>query len=256
MSFKHKEATVLVTGQPIRSSEEKSMITFRFQWSDIHNYQLYFYNYKSLGTNINPVKVSGRTFYRCCEMYYLDTSGEDLVRPFFNFLSTNYAEVVLKWKNIYAYEWVFNEFLRNCEKNNGWVLDLGAGHGFGSEVYRRIPHRKLKLISFDLSDGMLRNCPKSLERLAGKAEYLPLQDECLRGIVAVYMLHYVRTFENAFEEIARVLQPGGVFGFVVYRHDSKKDKYQRILEAKGFGITLFKTDDSNPPEYKITAIRS
>ena len=256
IQLQKEEVLLLVTKKPIHYCNENNNIALRSQWSDFRDRHLLFYECRYTGNKPSSVQVAGRTFHRCCEVYYLDTSEVDLVGPFFNYLSANYENTVQKWKNAGAYKWVFTEFLGTCKKKNGWILDLGAGHGFGTEIYKKIPHGKLRLVSFDLSNAMLVRCPKGVDRIVGKAGHLPFSDQCLCGIVAVYMLHYLAIPENAFEEIARTLEPRGIFGFVAYRHDSQKNKYHEILKNNGFEIAGFKTDDGNPPEYRIIAIKS
>jgi ubiquinone/menaquinone biosynthesis C-methylase UbiE len=242
---------LLVTQKPI---ECNGKISFSTKWVDQGNDALIVYNYSISGTPPAFLRVKGRIFQRCCERYYLDVSEYNVVSTFFDFLSENYSKTIIKNTNVDAYKWAFLA-LFNFAKKAGWVLDIGAGHGFGLKIYSKIPHGQTQLVALDMSRKMLSHCPKGPERIAGDAFALPISNKCLSGVIAVYMLHYLSTPEKVIKEIARTLIPEGVCSFVIYRHDPHKVEYPEYLKKSGFQSIQVTEWGCEPPEYRIIATK-
>lgn len=92
---------------------------------------------------------------------------------------------------------------------SGVVADLGCGPG---HVAAELATRGARVIAVDLSAKM---CSLALGRSApsacGDLIALPLADDCLAGLVCWYALIHLEQGERraAYEEMARVLAPGG-----------------------------------------------
>jgi SAM-dependent methyltransferase len=110
------------------------------------------------------------------------------------------------------HRWVFERFDLPAEAR---VLEVGCGPGeLWLQNAERIP-AGWRLTLADLSPGMLE---KAREGLGDRADYevadvqeLPFEDESFDGVVANHMLYHVGDRKRAFEQIGRVLRPGGLF---------------------------------------------
>ncbi|HUE43502.1 MAG TPA: class I SAM-dependent methyltransferase [Candidatus Sulfotelmatobacter sp.] len=93
------------------------------------------------------------------------------------------------------------------------VLELGAGPGAGTEALQRLAPR---VTSLEWSHAFAtRLAAKNRNAVVqGDASSLPFVDRTFSSVIAVLMLHHLRTRasqENAFREACRVLRPGGSF---------------------------------------------
>ena len=96
------------------------------------------------------------------------------------------------------------------------VLELGAGLGATTEELRR---RAARVTSLEYDRGFavrlgsrFRN--SNVNILQGDAAALPFPDGAFSSVIAVLVLHHLKSQEQqerAFAEIYRVLQPGGAF---------------------------------------------
>lgn len=93
------------------------------------------------------------------------------------------------------------------------VLDVGCGDGaFSSELARRGG----TVTGLDADAIMIGSAQERAQRerarfglVLGSAEHLPFHDAAFDLVVAVTMLCFLRNAEQAVEEMARVLKPGG-----------------------------------------------
>src|SRR4029077_10037235 len=96
------------------------------------------------------------------------------------------------------------------------VLELGAGPGVATEELGRLAPRVTSL-EFDHAFAAqlgARVAGSNVSMIQGDATSLPFADGTFSSAIAILMLHHLRSNElqdRAFTEIARVLQPGGVF---------------------------------------------
>jgi ubiquinone/menaquinone biosynthesis C-methylase UbiE len=96
------------------------------------------------------------------------------------------------------------------------VLELGAGPGATTEELRRRAARVTSLeYDHEFAAGLGRRFRgTNVGVLRGDAAALPFPDESFSSVIAVLVLHHLKSLEQqerAFAEIHRVLQPGGAF---------------------------------------------
>jgi len=98
----------------------------------------------------------------------------------------------------------------------GHVLELGAGPGAATEELARLASRVTSLEydhAFAARLGARVNGSNAAV-IQGDAATLPFADGSFSSVVAILMLHHLRSNElqdRAFAEVCRTLQPGGVF---------------------------------------------
>jgi uncharacterized protein (TIRG00374 family) len=92
------------------------------------------------------------------------------------------------------------------------IIDLGVGPGLLSkELAKMIP--QAKIIGIDPASSMLKRAKQNakIEAHQGVSDDLPLEDNSIDAIVTRFSLTYWDNPEKSFQEIRRVLKPGGFF---------------------------------------------
>ncbi len=92
------------------------------------------------------------------------------------------------------------------------VLDLGAGTGDLSAEFRR--HGAACVIGLDVSAAMLARAEEKFGRegidwLQGDALHLPVADDSFDVVASAFVMRNLPDLAGSFEEMARVLKPGG-----------------------------------------------
>ena len=113
-------------------------------------------------------------------------------------------------------------------KPGGLVLDIGCGPGFlAAEIERRYP--AIKVVGLDNNDEMLNLARRTrqsgryhMEFIKGDAHRLPLTDGAVDFVVSSLSLHHWADAVKVFNEIKRVLKPGGRFLIFDLRRDGPR----------------------------------
>lgn len=116
------------------------------------------------------------------------------------------------------------------------VLDLGCGTGrmtanlvkFGGEV-----------TGLDVSPGMIEVAKKNLrstEFVVGDCENLPFGDASFDMVVATFLIVHLKEMRKCFDEVYRVLKPGGIFLVtnVNQRKEPKLETDDEVLKIESF----------------------
>ena len=119
-------------------------------------------------------------------------------------------------------------------------LDLGCGS------YSYIPST-----GFDFSEKMLDFNENLIKKVQGNLEEpLSFQDSCFDSITAIFVLNYVKDYQQLFSEIERILKSEGTFVMILSAnpvkdwqrqkevHTMSKDEWMNLLEQSGFSVTL------------------
>lgn len=104
-------------------------------------------------------------------------------------------------------------------KKGDTVVDLGSGAGNDVFVARAIVGDDGKVIGLDFTEEMIAKANENNQKLGyknvefklGEIEQMPFEDEMADVIVSNCVLNLVPDKQKAFEEIYRVLKPGGHF---------------------------------------------
>lgn len=118
------------------------------------------------------------------------------------------------------------------------VLDLGCGTGyFSSKLNSTYPGASL--LNLDLALGMLRFARehRSVEQahwICGDAEALPLANDSIDVIFSSLAIQWCEDLPALFNEILRVLSPGGYFVFATLGPDTLKELRQAWQQADSF----------------------
>jgi len=122
-------------------------------------------------------------------------------------------------------------------KERDTVLDLGSGAGNDAFVARRIVGNSGHVIGVDMTEAMIEKANENKQKLGynnvdfvlGDIEALPLKDNSIDDSVSNCVLNLVPNKKKAYQEVYRVLKPGGHFSMsdIVLRGNLPKD----IMEA-------------------------
>jgi ubiquinone/menaquinone biosynthesis C-methylase UbiE len=93
----------------------------------------------------------------------------------------------------------------------GWILDSGVGPGVSSRMLIELGFQEV--IGVDPSTVLLKvsttGLGKGFHPVVGVAEYLPLRDDAVVGIITCFSLRDVRDLRKSISEFARVVQRKG-----------------------------------------------
>lgn len=130
-----------------------------------------------------------------------------------------------------------NELKRHDPK--GTIVDVGCGPGYLIAVIARsIP--QAHIVGVDISEEMLSTASKNLSSLGfgekvefrkGESQSLPFENASVDNIVSTLSLHHWSDPKKAFQEIHRVLKPGGQFLLLDMRRDPRRFFYWLIAFA-------------------------
>lgn len=91
------------------------------------------------------------------------------------------------------------------------VLDIAAGTG---DLCREMEGRGLRPIALDLSGGMLASARTDAPRVQADARFLSIATGSMDGVTCGFALRNFVELTRCFEEMARVLRPGGSLGLL------------------------------------------
>ena len=91
------------------------------------------------------------------------------------------------------------------------VFDLACGTGDFCRELRRAGYLP---IGFDFSFGMLANARTDAPLVQGDAQRLPVRDGSADGVTCGFALRNVVSLEELFEELGRVVRPGGAIALL------------------------------------------
>lgn len=94
------------------------------------------------------------------------------------------------------------------------VLEVGIGTG---RIGRPLAARGVRVSGIDISTRMMARLRAQIEPsfapvdlLLGDATRLPVRTASVRAVLVVHVLHLVSSWQETLDEIARVLEPGGI----------------------------------------------
>jgi malonyl-CoA O-methyltransferase len=143
------------------------------------------------------------------------------------------------------------------------ILDLGAGTGHSSKALRR-RYRGAEVIALDLSPGMLARAERRqawlrrFDPVIADAHRLPVKDASVELVFSNLMLEWCHDPDAVFQEIRRVLKPGGLLTFTTLGPDTlrelregwrKVDAYTRVhrfIDMHDLGDALMRAGLAEP----------
>jgi malonyl-CoA O-methyltransferase len=143
------------------------------------------------------------------------------------------------------------------------VLDLGAGTGHASKALKH-RYRGAEVVALDLAPAMLieanrrQSWLRRFHRVAADAHRLPLKDASVELVFSNLMLEWCHDPDAVFQEIRRVLKPGGLLTFATLGPDTlrelreawrKVDHYthvHRFIDMHDLGDALLRAGLAEP----------
>lgn len=143
------------------------------------------------------------------------------------------------------------------------ILDLGAGTGHSSKALRQ-RYKGAEVIALDLSPGMLAQAERRqtwlrrFDPVIADAHRLPVKDASVELVFSNLMLEWCHDPDAVFQEIRRVLKPGGLLTFTTLGPDTlrelregwrKIDPYTRVhrfIDMHDLGDALMRAGLAEP----------
>lgn len=143
------------------------------------------------------------------------------------------------------------------------VLDLGAGTGYASKALKQ-RYRAAEIIALDLSPAMLveanrrQSWLRRFHRVAADAHRLPVKAASIDLVFSNLMLEWCHGPDTVFQEIRRVLKPGGLLSFATFGPDTLRelraawrevDSYTRVhrfIDMHDLGDALMRAGLAEP----------
>jgi malonyl-CoA O-methyltransferase len=119
------------------------------------------------------------------------------------------------------------------------ILDLGAGTGFFSAALLK-RYRKADIVALDVAENMLRQVQgrggwfRKPRCVCADAETLPFADDSFQLIFSNLMLQWSVDLEKTFQELRRVLAPGGLLMFTTFGPDTLMELRASWEKVDGF----------------------
>jgi predicted TPR repeat methyltransferase len=113
------------------------------------------------------------------------------------------------------------------------LLDIGIGTGLGSLRFHKAG---LEIHGLDNSPSMLECC-REKELAASLIEHdltdvpWPYETESFHHVVSIGVTHFFGDLADLFSEAARVLKPGGIFGFDFFEYAPETSKGYRKVQG-------------------------
>lgn len=130
----------------------------------------------------------------------------------------------------------FLSLVRKYAVRDQFVLDLGGGTG---ALTQHLLNRKFRrLITVDISTGMLKEAKKKVPMITAVAcdgEHLPFKDETFRTVVCSSVLHHLPFPDRILEEVKRILDP---YGVVIAQEPNKEQCLSKPQFAGPSGICM------------------
>jgi len=152
------------------------------------------------------------------------------------------------------YEYLASVVQRYTSSTYPLILDLGAGPGLLSiEIFRKIPQATIIGIDplikmLELAKGNVKNTDfQTFEPIVGVSENIPLKNSTVDVIASRFSLPYWIQPNKSFEEMMRVLKPGGKVVLEALNRDFPtwklfSIKIHMLFNRAGRDVTKYHTD--------------
>ena len=134
---------------------------------------------------------------------------------------------------------------------SGKILDIGCGTGYSTQI---LVDQGFKVKGIDPNERMIqRAVARGLDCKVGSFESIPFDDGEFEGIVSISALQWVKNFNVAAREMARVLKPGGK-AVIQFYPDSEKEglRIAKVFtQVGGFRGEIAIDHPENPKKKKV-----
>ncbi len=135
------------------------------------------------------------------------------------------------------------ERLDYIRMNPEHIIDIGSGTGFISNLLQK-NYPGARLLSLDFAHTMLykaRHRQSLLKRffskqryICGDVDFLPLRENCMDMAISGLTLQWCNQLDHTFNELFRILRPGGMLMFTTFGPDTLKELRASWQAVDGF----------------------
>jgi ubiquinone/menaquinone biosynthesis C-methylase UbiE len=163
-----------------------------------------------------------------------------------------FAAYMKKFSDLYEY--LASVVQRHSSTTHPFILDLGAGPGLLSvEIFRKMPQATIIGIDplikmLQLANGNVKNADfQTFEPVIGVSENIPLKNNTVDMIASRFSLPYWTQPNKSFQEMMRILKPGGKVVLEALNHDFPtwklfSIKIHMLFNQAGRDVTKYHVD--------------
>jgi len=163
-----------------------------------------------------------------------------------------FAAYMKKFNDLYEY--LASVVQRYTSSSHPFIIDLGVGPGLLSvEIFRKIPQATIIGIDplikmLQLAKGNVKNADfQTFEPVVGVSENIPLKNSTVDIIASRFSLPYWTQPNKSFQEMMRVLKPGGKVVLEVLNRDFStwklfSIKIHMLFNRAGRDVTKYHVD--------------
>lgn len=124
------------------------------------------------------------------------------------FYREEYAKLNPRWKRSLD---IYRDLINNLVTQDAYLLDIGCGHG---ELLKNIYRKTKNSYGLDPDAKALEKNDLIKHKIVGFVEKMPFPNNMFDVIVLEWVLEHLPDPESAFQEIYRILKPGGKIVFI------------------------------------------
>ncbi|MFO7879799.1 MAG: methyltransferase domain-containing protein [Bacteroidales bacterium] len=135
---------------------------------------------------------------------------------------------------------LYDHVVRKSKTEGKDIIEIGSGRGGGASFVTRY-HKPSKYVAVDISEKIIKFCNShydvpGLEFVQGKAESLPLESNSFDIAVNVESSRCYTSKQAFFNEVKRVLRPGGKLLLADMIEPHEMAGYKKDIDACGLAI--------------------
>lgn len=139
---------------------------------------------------------------------------------------------------------LYHHLFAKAELKNKHILEVGCGRGGGCDLL--LQYQPETITGLDYSENGIKFCAENykhdnLKFVNGNAEHMPFEDGSFDIIVNLESSHCYGNRENFFNEVSRVLKPGGYFLYADFMGRIHYPK--RPAKLTGCGLNVITEQD-------------
>jgi SAM-dependent methyltransferase len=135
---------------------------------------------------------------------------------------------------------LYDHVVNSVDLENKTVVEVGSGRGGGADYISRY-YKPKEYTGVDISNEVIQFCNRfynvqGLRFIEGRAEKIPVKAGTVDAVVNVESSRCYRSLKAFFNEVHRILNPGGYFLFADMTDNGRLEEIREKLHHCGFRI--------------------
>lgn len=170
------------------------------------------------------------------------------------FYRQEYRRLKTKWQDSFH---LYQDIINSCTNSDTKILDIGCGHG---DFLKPVHHKTIHSYGIDPDKEALNKNTFIKNKTVGAAENMSFESNYFDLVVSAWVLEHLPDPKKAFQEIFRILKPGGKVVFLTPNVWNYNIWIIRLIPEKFhdfFTRRLYNRQehDTYPKQYKINSVK-